>query len=144
MLTAALTSVMLQISGPSGDSAWLLVQALVISVLGSRTPPWLRLSDASFARSSRRSGRFSAQVGLSATFPPCHNRFRVSLQRTSAAEIYRSRQLSAALSALPAAAWRSSAGHSRRIFGVGDKLTNLDELPKTANVSRVMARTAQS
>lgn len=78
-----------------------MVQASVISVLGSRTLPWLRLSDASFARSSRRSGRFSAQVGLSATFPPCHNSFSVSLQRTSAAEIYRSRQLSAALSALP-------------------------------------------
>lgn len=34
------------------------------------------------------------------------------------------------LSTLPTSARRSSAGHSRRIFGVRDKLINLNELPK--------------
>lgn len=55
-LTAALTPAMLQIPGASGDPAPLFLQAFVICVPDSRTPSWLRLPDASSARSSRCGG----------------------------------------------------------------------------------------
>lgn len=123
---------MLQISGPSGDLARLFVQAFVISVLDSRTPSWLRLPDASSARRSRCGGPSVFPLGWGCQRPslPVAIAGVLSCSTHLPQKSTRAQRFQRLLCALPEV--------------VGRSLKNLDELGETANLSRVMVRTAQS